>query len=220
MIKLDTFEFLNDLAVNNERNWFHQNKARHDAARKDVLNFTAELIQQLSKIDIAIPVELDPGSCVMRIYRDIRFSKDKTPYKENFGIGISPNGKNFNGPGYYLQIQPDECFLAGGCWMPEPELLRSIRQEIDYNGTDFHTVIDNSTFKEYFGTIDSEYKLKSAPKGYDSDHPDIEFLKLKSFSFSHKLNNKVLTTSGAAKEVARGFQILFPFIKFLRNAIS
>lgn len=220
MIKLDTFEFLNDLAVNNERNWFHQNKARHDAARKDVLNFTAELIQQLSKIDIAIPAELDPGSCVMRIYRDIRFSKDKTPYKENFGIGISPQGKNFNGPGYYLHIQPDECFLAGGCWMPEPELLRSIRQEIDYNGTDFHTIVDNSAFKKYFGIIDSDYKLKTVPKGYDSDHSDIEYLKLKSFSFSHKLSHNTLTTSGAVKEVAKGFQILFPFIKFLRNAIS
>lgn len=220
MIKLSTFEFLNDLAANNERNWFHQNKARHDAARKDVLDFTADLIQHLSKIDVLIPENLDPGTCVMRIYRDIRFSKDKTPYKENFGVGISPNGKNFNGPGYYLHIQPDESFLAGGCWMPEPELLRSIRQEIDYNGADLHHVIDNSAFKQYFGLIDDEYKLKTVPKGYASDHPDIELLKLKSFSFSHKLSNKTLTGPGAVNEVAKGFQILSPFITFLRNAIS
>ncbi|WP_276359097.1 DUF2461 domain-containing protein [Daejeonella sp. H1SJ63] len=220
MIKVETFDFLNDLACNNERNWFHLNKARHDAARKDVLNFTAELIQHLSQIDPLIPESLDPGNCVMRIYRDIRFSKDKTPYKENFGAGISPNGKNFIGPGYYLHIQPDKCFIAGGCWMPEPELLRSIRQEIDYNGADLHTIIDNSAFKGYYGVPESDYKLKTAPKGYDADHPDVELLKLKSFTFSHKLSDKILMSPDAIKEVVNGFQILHPFIAFLRNAVS
>ena len=220
MLKSETFDFLRELAANNERDWFHLNKSRHDAARKDVLNFTAGLIRELSDIDPLIPQNLDEGSCVMRIYRDVRFSKNKAPYKKNFGIGISPNGKNFLGPGYYLHIEPKNNFLAGGCWMPEPELLRSIRQEIDYNSSEIHDIIDDPTFKEYFGLPDSEYKLKTVPKGYDSGHPDIELLKLKSFTFSHSLTDDILIKPDALAQVIQGFRVLHPFIVFLRNAIS
>ncbi|HQS52769.1 MAG: TIGR02453 family protein [Sphingobacteriales bacterium 17-39-43] len=220
MINLATFDFLEDLAANNNRDWFQANKLRHDEARNNVLEFAEKLIIKLSKIDPAVSSELDPKSCVMRIYRDVRFSKNKTPYKTNFGAGFSENGKNFKGAGYYLHIHPEQSFLAGGCWMPEGDMLKAIRQEIDYNGADFHEIIDDRAFKKYFDAPDSEYKLKTPPKGYQPDHQDIEYLKLKSFTFSHALTRNELTGSNAVDEVCDGFIRLYPFIAFLRNAVS
>jgi uncharacterized protein (TIGR02453 family) len=220
MIKSDTFKFLSDLALNNNRDWFLVNKSRHDDARLNVLEFTGKVIAGISKFDHTIPSGLDPKDCVMRIYRDVRFSKEKTPYKNNFGAGFSQNGKKFSGPGYYLHIQPERSFIAGGCWMPEGDILKAIRQEIDYNGSDFRAIIEEPSFREYYGELESEYKLKTCPKGYDSDHPEIEYLKLKSFTFSHMFNNSELTNSDAVDKVINGFAKLNPFIAFLRNAIS
>ena len=220
MIKPGTFDFLRDLAENNNREWFQENKTRHEEARNNVLQFVSDLIAGLSKFDKTIPADLDPKKCVMRIYRDVRFSLNKTPYKNNFGAGISQQGKGFNGPGYYLHIHPEECFIAGGCWMPEAEMLKSIRQEIDYSGSDFRDIIEALQFKKYFGEPDQEYKLKTMPKGYSADHRDIEYLKLKSFTFTHALDPKTLTRADAAESVIRGFELLHPFMIFLRNAVS
>lgn len=220
MIHPNTFHFLSQLAINNNRDWFAAHKQQHDQARENVLEFIKQIIKEITKIDSAIPTDLDPKDCLMRIYRDIRFSKDKTPYKTNFGVGISPNGKNFNGPGYYLHIQPNECFLAGGCWMPESETLKAIRQEIDYNGSDFHEVIARASFKNYFGDLDQEDKLKTAPKGYPADHPEIEYLKLKSFTVSHKLSVNDLKNEDALKIVVKGFTEMHPFLAFLRQALG
>lgn len=220
MIKSDTFKFLNDLATNNNRDWFQLNKSRHDDVRLNVLEFAGKVITGLSKFDHTISSALDPKECVMRIYRDVRFSKVKTPYKNNFGAGFSQNGKKFSGAGYYLHIQPEGSFIAGGCWMPEADLLKAIRQEIDYNGSDFRLIIEDPSFMKYYGMLESEYKLKTCPKGYDQDHPEIEFLKLKSFTFSHKLTNAELIHSGSVDQVVNGFAKLNPFIAFLRNAIS
>ena len=220
MINSATFDFLRGLAANNNRDWFQANKLSHDVARNNVLDFAGKIIEKLSKIDLLVSQDLDPKTCVMRIYRDVRFSKDKTPYKTNFGAGFSENGKNFKGAGYYLHIHPEQSFLAGGCWMPEADMLKAIRQEIDYNGSDFHDIIDDKEFKKYFGTLDSEYKLKTPPKGYQPEHQDIEYLKLKSFTFSHALKNTELMGSNAVEEVCNGFIRLHPFIAFLRNAVS
>lgn len=220
MIKSATFAFLTELAKNNNREWFQENKERHDVARANVLEFVGELIQGISKIDKTVSPDLDPKTCVMRIYRDVRFSLDKTPYKTNFGVGLSEQGKNFKGPGYYLHIHPEECFVAGGCWMPEAEMLKSIRQEIDYSGSDFRDLISSPAFKEYFGEPDQEYKLKTVPKGYGVDHPEIEYLKLKSFTFTHSLKPKELSSASSVKTVINGFEKLYPFMNFLRNAIS
>lgn len=220
MIKPGTFDFLKDLAENNNREWFQDHKTRHDEARNNVLEFVAELIDGLSIIDKTVSADLNPKACVMRIYRDVRFSLDKTPYKTNFGAGISQQGKNFNGPGYYLHIHPDESFIAGGCWMPEAEMLKSIRQEIDYTGSDFRAIVSAPDFKKFFGEPDQEFKLKTMPKGYSVDHPEIEYLKLKSFTFTHIVKPRDLTRADAATEVLKGFELLHPFMIFLRNTIS
>lgn len=220
MIKAETFDFLKDLAENNNREWFQDNKSRHDDARSNVIDFVGELIDGLSKIDKTIPAGLDPKTCVMRIYRDVRFSLNKTPYKKNFGAGISQSGKNFNGPGYYLHVHPEESFIAGGCWMPEAGMLKSIRQEIDYSGDDFRAIVTAPYFKKYYGEPDQEYKLKTTPKGYSLDHPEIEYLKLKSFTFTHTIEPKILTKASTVNDLLKGFELLHPFMNFLRNAIT
>jgi len=220
MIKAETFSFLTDLAANNNREWFALNKKRHDEARQNILDFVAEVIKGLAETDQAIPADLDPKDCVMRIYRDIRFSLDKTPYKTNFGAGISPYGKSFNGPGYYLHVSPEECFVAGGCWMPEKEHLKLIRQEIDYNGSDFKRSLEKVSSGNKFGQLDTDHKLKTSPKGYPADHPDIEYLKLKSYTVTIPLKPVELKKPDSAEKVANGFATIHPFIVFLRNAIS
>ena len=219
MINATTFTFLSQLKDNNNRDWFQLHKQEHDDARENVLAFTADLITELCKIDKEMSANVNPKDCVMRIYRDIRFSLDKTPYKTNFGIGISPFGKNFKGPGYYLHIQPGNSFVAGGSWFPENSELKAIRQEIDYNFSDLHQAIDDKPFKQYFGELDREGALKTVPKGYAADNPNIEYLKLKSFTASHKLDDSELLNKDAAVKIADGFKILHPFINFLRNAI-
>src|SRR5687768_15678218 len=173
MIEASTLEFLSKLAENNNREWFNSYKSDYEKSRENVLDFTAKVITGLSKFDNTIPVDLNPKDCVMRIYRDIRFSKDKTPFKTNFGIAISANGKNFKGPGYYVHIQPGKSFVAGGSWFPEAEELKAIRQEIDYNGSELRMILKEPSFIKEFGDLDREGALKTTPKGYSSDHEDI-----------------------------------------------
>lgn len=220
MIKVETFNFLKELAANNNRDWFAKHKVLHDNSRENVLEFVGSVIKDLSESDRAIPADLDPKECVMRIYRDIRFSLDKTPYKTNFGAGISPDGKNFNGPGYYLHISPYECFVAGGCWMPEKEQLKLIRQEIDYNSSDFRHSLDEFLSTSGNGRLDTDHKLKTTPKGYDPEHPDIEYLRLKSYTVTVPLKRSDLTSPAARETVVSAFAAIHPFILFLRNAIS
>lgn len=215
-----SFQFLQGVQQNNHREWFLEHKPEFELAKANVLEFAGQLIAELSKFDPIIPADLDPKICVMRIYRDVRFSKDKRPYKENFAIAISAKGKNFDGPGYYLHIHPSASFAAGGCWMPQPDELKAIRQEIDYNGDDFHSIIGSDKFKNYFGDLDASEKLKTVPKGYEASHPDIEWLKLKSFTANRSLTATELCKPDAAKRVLEAFETLYPLMVFLRNALS
>jgi uncharacterized protein (TIGR02453 family) len=171
-------------------------------------------------VDPVIPADMNAQNCLLRIYRDIRFSKNKTPYKTNFGIGISANGKNFDGPGYYIHLQPEQSFIAGGYWMPGPDHLKAIRQEIDYNGREFHKIIEARSFKTYFGELSTEDKLKTSPKGYTTDHEDIEYLKLKSFIGIHYLKDNTLKKPEAINTVVDVVEKLYPLMIFLRNAIA
>jgi len=218
MISSSTFEFLKKVKENNNRDWFKQNKKLYDESLSNVLDFTSEVIKGLAKIDSSIPAGLEAKDCVMRIYRDVRFSKDKAPYKTNFGIALSANGKNFNGPGYYIHIEPGKSFVGGGSWHPETEYLKSIRQEIDYNASDWHEIIDSPNFKEAFGVLNTDDKLQTSPKGYSNDHPDIEYLKLKSFTATRALSDKDFTSGTSAAKVTGLFEKLYPLIVFLRNA--
>ena len=218
-IKQDTLSFLEELVANNDRVWFQENKARYEVAKKNVEDFAQAIIEPFLKIDLSIPQEVTAKQCVMRIYRDVRFSKNKAPYKNNFGISISARGKGNNGPGYYIHIQPGESFVAGGYFMPQGEHLKAIRQEIDYNTTDLLKVIDDNEFKSCFGGLDEEQKLKTTPKGYDVDHPYIDLLKLKSFTVTHSFTDQELMESNAVDSVLKVLTLIQPLNVFLAQAI-
>jgi uncharacterized protein (TIGR02453 family) len=220
MIKAETLNFLKQIAINNDRNWFQAHKDEYNTARENVLDFTSHLLKELATLDPTIPADLSAQSCLMRIYRDVRFSKNKAPYKTNFGIAMSGSGKNFNGPGYYIHLQPGKSFVAAGYWMPEANHLKAIRQEIDYNSGEFHHIIDNPSFKTCFGKFDEEDKLKTSPKGYSSDHPDIEYLRLKSFAIAHEIKDEKLNKADTIPYIINVFEKVYPLMVFLRNAIS
>jgi uncharacterized protein (TIGR02453 family) len=220
MIKQSTFDFISELIENNDRVWFADNKDRYDEAKENINGFAGQILEETKKFDTSISPDLSAKKCVMRIYRDIRFSKDKTPYKNNFGIGISSSGKSGNTPGYYIQIQPDNNFIAGGLWVPESTQLKSIRQEIDYNTQDLLDTLNSKSFKNYFGELDQEYQLKTTPKDYSANHPYIDLLKLKSFTVSHQLKNKDFMGNDAVKKVVDVLKEIYPLTLFLKQAIN
>jgi uncharacterized protein (TIGR02453 family) len=220
MIHPDTLTFIADLKENNAREWFEANKERYDKAQQDVIAFAGKLIEALSKENAGVDADVDPKKCVMRIYRDIRFSKDKTPYKTNMAIGRLTKNKTVE-IGYYLQIEPgNKSFIAGGYWMPQGEHIKSIRQEIDYNAADLTSIVDAPEFKKDFGEFRDQEKLKTLPKGYDADNENIELLKLKSFIAYRDLKDKELTGPNAVKLVAQLCAKIHPLNVFLNNAIN
>jgi len=218
MIHQESLEFLKDLANNNNREWFLDHKERYDKARENVVEFTAQLLGEMHKVDPGIDEALDPKKCVMRIYRDIRFSKNKTPYKNNFGLpttGLRPGGAE-----YYLQIQPANSFIGGGYWMPEAAHLKAIRQEIDYNAHDLRQIIDDKEFIALFGDFRQQEQLKSVPREYGADNENIDLLKLKSFVAWHKLTDNDVTKSNTAAQIAGVCSHIYPLNVFLRNALA
>jgi uncharacterized protein (TIGR02453 family) len=219
MIQRHTFDFLKDLVENNNREWFQANKERYEAARENVIEFTGGLLKLMYKIDPGINEGLDPKKCVMRIYRDIRFSKNKTPYKNNFGISIPAKGLRLGGAEYYLQISPENSFIAGGYWMPEATHLKAIRQEIDYNANDLKKIVDDAEFVKLFGEFRKQDQLKSVPREYSADNENIELLKLKSFVAFHKFEDTELLKKDAADFIANVCSKIQPLNVFLNNAL-
>ncbi len=220
MIQRHTFDFLKALVENNNREWFQANKERYEAARQNVIEFTDELLKFMHKIDPAIDEALEGKKCVMRIYRDIRFSKNKTPYKNNFGVSIPTRGQKLGGAEYYLHISPDNAFIAGGYWMPEANHLKAIRQEIDYNAHDLKKIIDDTEFINLFGDFRKQDQLKSVPRDYSADNENIELLKLKSFVAFHYLKNDELLKPDAVETIASMCSRIHPLNVFLNNAIG
>ncbi|MDB5112329.1 MAG: hypothetical protein JWR67_3443 [Mucilaginibacter sp.] len=219
MINQQTIDFLAGLVENNNREWFLANKDQYDEARENVIDLTGELLKLLHKIDPDISEELDPKKCVMRIYRDIRFSKNKTPYKNNFGVSIPTSGTRLGGAEYYMHIQPGKSFIAGGYWMPEATHLKAIRQEIDYNAAALKAIIDDPAFIKLFGNFRSQDQLKTVPREYSADNENIELLKLKSFIVSHPLKDKDLLKKDCATNIAQICSKINPLNAFLKNAI-
>lgn len=220
MIKNETLSFLADLKENNSREWFQANKERYDEAHENMLAFAGELITALSKTETGVDGSIDPKKSLMRIYRDIRFSKDKTPYKTHFAVGRFTRHKTVE-IGYYLQIEPgNKSFIAGGYWMPQGEHIKAIRQEIDYNAADLTAIVDAPEFKKSFGEFRDQEKLKTLPKGYEADNEHIELLKLKSFIAYRNLTDKEILSPNAAKNIAALCGQIHPLNVFLNNAIA
>ena len=163
-----TLKFLANLKKNNNKPWFDKNKPQYEEIKNQLTDVASEVIKEVNKFDPSLG-DVDPKKSVFRIYRDIRFSPDKTPYKTNIGFWMAKGGMKLPSAGYYVHLQPGNSFLGGGIWMPEPEQLNKIRQEIDYNFSNFKKIVEAPSFKKLFGKLDSEMKLSRPPKNYDEN---------------------------------------------------
>jgi uncharacterized protein (TIGR02453 family) len=213
-------KFLKDLAKHNDRDWFQKNKERYTEAKENYEELVTDVLNEIIKFDKGLS-GLNPKKLPFRIYRDVRFSKDKSPYKINMGAGFSPNGKLVQEPGYYLHLQPgNKSFFAGGIYMPDAPNLSKIRQEIDYNGDKLSKIIKDKKFKSMFDGFDEFDKLKTMPKGYAKDHPFIEVLKLKSLIVSREFSDKEVIDKKFVKTVAATAKAIKPLNDFIKEAIS
>lgn len=219
MIQPSTLEFLNLLKKNNKREWFEKNRLKYESALDDVHSFLAKLIEASSVFDTSLS-GLTPKNTLMRIYRDVRFSKNKEPYKNNFGASLSKGGKKMAFAGYYLHLEPGKSFIAGGMHMPEPDKLFKVRQEISYNTKEFKKIIENKSFKKYFHQMWDGDKLKTAPKGFPKDHPEIELLKFKSYMVTHDFNDKQVLDKNFLKSCLAVFKEIKPLNDFLNRALD
>jgi len=211
-------KFLSELAENNSKEWMDANKKWYQETREMFLKDVEILLKQLSELEPELST-FKPKDCVFRQNRDIRFSANKAPYKTNFGAYFSPKGKKSAGPGYYVQVQPGNSFLAGGIWMPEADTLKKIRKEIDFSGAELEAIENDPEFKKLFKGIDGE-KLKTSPRDYEADHPYIEYLKLKSFTVSHPIPDKDVESGAFLDFAMDGFKRMKSFNDFLARAIE
>lgn len=220
MLQKTTIKFLKDLKKNNNKPWFDVNRKLYEAAKDDFAAFIQQVIDQHSKKDTTLKT-LVAKDCLFRINRDVRFAKDKSPYKSNMGASINRGGKKSTQAGYYFHLEPGQCFAGGGIWMPMPEDLKKVRQEIDYNYSDFKKIISSKKFKAMYGDLsdDTAYKLSRVPKGYEPDNPAAEYLKLKSFVAMVSLKDTDLTAKDLVKKTAVAFETLHPLIEFINEAI-
>ncbi|MEJ7557356.1 MAG: DUF2461 domain-containing protein [Pedobacter sp.] len=219
MIKAETLQFIKDVAANNDRDWFAENKDRYETSRTDLFEFIAELIPLLAAADPAFPIEASAKKCLMRIYRDVRFSKNKDPYKNNFGISFNGKSNGIPNPEYYLHLQPGKSFFGVGFWMPDAAILKKIREEIDYNTEEIVEILNADSFSKSFA-LSKEDTLKNAPKGYEITHSQIELLKLKSFIAIYPLTDKEILNSTIVEKLKSAFENIQPFVLFLRNAVA
>ncbi|MBE9468413.1 MAG: DUF2461 domain-containing protein [Bacteroidetes bacterium] len=212
------FEFLIELQVNNSRVWFKKNNDRYQKAKLEFEQLIEILIPKIKQIDKDIEVS-SAKECVFRIFKDVRFSKDKQPYKTNFGAYIAKGGGKSPNAGYYVHFEPDNSFIGGGIYMPEPKILKSIRTEIFENTKDYKDIINNKEFKKYFSEIAGE-KLKSAPRGFSKDFVDIDLLKNKHYAVTYSVNNSFWYKKNLIDNISDVFKKQYKFNQFLNNVVN
>ncbi len=210
-----TLDFLEELRFNNNKTWFDENRKRYDQARSYFEELITDVIQHFAPVeDLGKTTAKD---CIFRINRDVRFSKDKTPYKMNMGALIGKGGRKTSERSYYINIEPGNSFIAGGVYAPMPEHTKAIRAAIDSdNGKKLTAIVNHADFKKYFGVIEGE-SLKTAPKGYAGDHPAIELLKRKQFLASHKLDDADVLQEDFAAHVIAVCKALKPFERYFND---
>jgi uncharacterized protein (TIGR02453 family) len=221
MLEPQTLKFLTGLKKNNNKPWFDAHRAQYDAARIDFQNFIQLVIDALGKTDLSVAGQT-ARECLFRINRDVRFSKDKSPYKSNFGASIKPGGRKSGLAGYYFHLEPGNSFVGGGLWMPEPADVKKVRQEIDYNWEEFQSILTDKKFKAVFGDLyqGEGVSLATAPKGYEKDNPAMDYLKLKSFIAEMPLADDELTKATLHKKTVTAFQTLQPFLQFINRSLG
>lgn len=221
MLQSSTLKFLKDLKKNNNKPWFDAHRKEYDAAKNDFMIFIQSVIDKHSKSDPTIK-SISAKDCLFRINRDVRFSKDKSPYKTNMGAYINRGGKKSLFGGYYFHCEPRQAFVGGGLWMPMPPELNKVRQEIDYNFDTFKKIITSKKFKSVYKDLsrDPEYVLSRVPKGYEADNPAAEYLKMKSFVALTSLKDSDLTSKDLLKKTTTAFEALQPLIDFVNESIG
>lgn len=219
MIDKEVLEFLKELKEHNDRDWFHEHKGRYTSARKKVEEFLNRLIPLLKKFDPTLDM-ITAKDCLFRIYRDVRFSADKSPYKTNIGAYLARGGRKSPYAGYYVHIEPGSSFLAGGMYMPEAGLLRKIREEIYYNVDEYLEILEDETFRKYFGHIDDPGKLKSAPKGFDKDWPHIDLLRFKSYAVAHHVTDEQVKSADFLQYSEGVFRVLHKLNSFFNKTLD
>jgi uncharacterized protein (TIGR02453 family) len=215
---IKTFNFLNDLALNNNRDWFNQHKDKYLIVKDEFDEFINKLIPKIREFDSEIG-HITSKDCVFRIYRDVRFSSNKDPYKTHFGAYISNGGRKTTYAGYYIHIQPGQSFLAAGAYLPTPEILKEIRYEIIDNSNDFLNIIENKNFIKYFSGLAGE-KGKLVPKGFPKEHPYIELIKYKSYEIIHNLKDEEILSVDFEQKILNVVQAAVPLNKFLNKIIK
>ena len=222
MLAASTLQFLKKLDKNNNKAWFDSNRKQYEAAKLDFANLTQQVITQFGKKEPAIAL-LQPKECVFRINRDVRFSKNKAPYKNNMGASIKAGGKKLLSAGYYIHLEPGgKSFVGGGLYMPDANIVGKIRQEIDYNYAEFLKIVQNKKFVAQYGGLDfSEgMSLVREPKGYEKENPAITYIKLKSWVATAPLSDTALQDKNLATQLTKAFEYLQPLISFLNEGIN
>src|SRR5690606_14773338 len=221
MIQQSTLRFISNLEKNNNKPWFDAHRKQYEEAKADFEAFVQKVIDRHGKKDPDIAV-LTAKETTFRINRDVRFSKDKSPYKNNMGSYMARGGKKSIFAGYYIHCQPGKSFMGGGLWMPQPAELQKVRQEIDYNLDEFRAIINSRKFKNIYGSLssDKEYTLTRVPKGFETDNPAAEFLKFKSYVALTPISDKELTSKDALSKVLKAFEALQPMVEFLNRSLG
>ncbi len=218
MIEQSTIQFLKDLEENNNRDWFNDNRKSYEIARDNFSSFIEELILDIQKIDNFI-TDATPKNTIFRIFKDVRFSKNKDPYKTHFGAAISKGGRKSEYPGYYIHIKPNGgTFIGGGIYHAQPSVLKSIRNEIAYNAQNFDELISNKDFVKAFGELEGD-KLSRPPKGFDKEHPAIEHIKRKDFLMIHQVEDKLITQPNFNRYCLEQFAKMRPLNEFFRGPV-
>jgi len=219
-INPETFQFLSELKKNNTRDWFQANKPKYTNVRKNFEDFATTLLENLKSFDKTLQ-NIEIKQCLFRIYRDVRFSPNKEPYKTHFGVYFAKNGgRKTDLAGYYFHLDPEESFFGGGIYMPLPEYLKILRKEIYYQIDEFKTILETPSFKKYYDGIEEIEKLKKPPVDFPKDFPDIELLKNKHFFTSHYFNFQDALKEDFINYVSDGFRAVKPLVDFINFTIE
>jgi uncharacterized protein (TIGR02453 family) len=218
MLQPATMKFLKGLAKNNNREWFDAHRDAYANARADFEQFAAAVMRAMVPLEPRLE-EQQAKDTMFRIFRDVRFSKDKTPYKAHLSSYFSRLGRKWEGAGYYLHVAAGNVFVAAGIWMPQGTLLKALRQEIDYGYEEIRSILENKAFKKYFTALDGD-QLQKVPAGYEPANPAAELLKMKSIIVSHKLQEEDLLAKDAVKKIVAPFTAAKPLVDFCNRALD
>src|SRR5688572_11476258 len=221
MLKPSTLKFLKDLRKHNNKPWFDEHRDVYEAARDDFANFIQAVLDKASNNDTDLK-GLTAKQCMFRINRDVRFAKDKSPYKTNFGASMDKGGKKSGLAGYYFHCEPGQSFLGGGLWQPEGPVIKRVRHEIDYSYDEFHKMVTGKKFKTYWGDLytGENVQLSKVPQGFEKDNPAANYVRFKSWLVLHNLKDTELTSRDLVKNTVEAFKLMHPFVRFLNRAVE